>query len=474
MTVVLNGNALTAAEVVRVARDRERVELHPDALEQMTTARAVVENVISTGAPAYGLTTGVAARKRHRIGPEEQAEHNRLMIETDMVGQGAPAAEDVVRATIVRLVNGFAKGTAGVRPALVTRLVATLNDGAIPTVRTYGSIGMADLAPMAELAYGILDDFELDAKEAVSLVDNNAFSTALATLAIHDLERLLDTYDVAGALDLEAFAGNVSILHPAAVQVRPYPGLHDTVARLTGLLAGSSLWLEGTARNLQDPLSFRCMPQVHAAAREALAYGQKQLAIELNASQENPLIVADEGVIVSVGSFDPLILATALDFLRLALAPVITSACERLVKLMQAPTSGLPDGLSDRQDFATTVFPQYSYAAAAITAEARLLAAPVSYELSTTSIAEGIEDRMTMAPLAARRLNEMVILGERVAAIELAVATQAVDLRAPASLGSGTSAVHSAVRARLTEKTPADLEPLLKLVRSGTLSEMGT
>ena len=472
MTVVLNGSSLTMAELVRVARQHERVELHPDTAEPMAVARAVVERIVAAGIPAYGLTTGVAARKRHTIAADEQAEHNRLMIETDMVGQGPDAPEDVVRGTILRLVNGFAKGTAGVRSELVDRLVAALNNGASPTVKQYGSLGMADLAPMAELARGILGDFELHAKEAVSLVDNNAFSTASATLAVHDLERLLDAYDVAAALDLEAFAANLSILHPAAVQVRPYPGLQATVARLTTLLAGSSLWVDGTARNLQDPLSFRCIPQVHSAAREALGYGQRQLAIELNASQENPLIVADEGTIVSVGSFDPLILAAALDFLRVALAPVITSGCERLVKLMQAPTSGLAEGLSPRHDFATTVFPQFAYAAAAITAEARLLAAPVSYELSTTSIAEGIEDRMTMAPLAARRLSEMVGLGERVAAIELTVAAQAVDLRAPEALGTGTAKLHAIIRDRTGERT-GDVEPLLELVHSGVLSTIG-
>lgn len=469
MTVVLNGYSLTLDEVVRVARNREMVEIHPDATARMALAREIVESVVAAGTPAYGLTTGVAARKRYKIAPHEQAEHNRLAIETLLIGQGPTAPEDVVRATTLRLLNGFAKGTAGVRPLLAERLADALNNGASPSVKSYGSVGMADLAATAELARGILGDFALEAKEAVSLVDNNAFSTALAALAIHDLERLLNAFDVAAALDMEGFAANLSILHPAAAELRPYPSLQSTIARLRELLDGSSLWLEGSARNLQDPLSFRCVPQVHSAAREALDYGKRQLAIELNASQENPLIVADDRSIVSVGSFDPLILAAALDFLRLALAPVVTSACERLVKLMQSPTSGLPEGLSSRSNFPTTIFPQFAYVAAAITSEARLLAAPVSYELSTTSIAEGIEDRMTHAPLAARRLSEMVGLGERVAAIELAVGARAVDLRASDALGTGTSAAHEAIRTR-TATNAGDVEPLVELVRSGVLS----
>ncbi len=471
MTVTITGGSLTLSEVIRVARGREQVELQPDAAGRMAVGRSVVEDVVAAGSPAYGLTTGVAARKRHRVPPDEQAEHNRLMIESLLVGQGPPASEDVVRATILQLANGFATGRAGVRPMLVDRLLAALNDGTVVSVGIHGSLGMADLAPMAELARGIFGDLELAAKEAVSLVDNNAFSTAIASLAIHDLERLLDAFDAAAALDLEAFGANLSILHPAAAGARPFPGVEQVIVRLRTLLEGSSLWLEGTARNLQDPLSFRCLPQVHGAAREALAYGQRQLAIELNASQENPLVVPEERRIISVGNFDPILLATALDFLRLALAPVVTAACERLTKLMQAPSSGLSEGLSDRLDFATTDFPQFSYAAAAIAGEARLLAAPVSYELPTTSIAEGIEDRVTLAPLGARRLCAMVELGERVAAIELAVATQAVRLRRPAALGSGTAAVLASVSACRGEQ-PTDVRPLIALVRSGRLSSI--
>jgi histidine ammonia-lyase len=471
MTVTITGSSLTLDEVVRVARGREQVAVDPDVVGRMAVGRSVVENVVASGSPAYGITTGVAARKRHRLAPEEQAEHNHLMIETLLVGQGPPAPEDVVRATILRLANGFATGRAGVRPVIVDRLVAALNDGAIVSVGIHGSVGMADLAPMAELARGVLGDLELAPKEAVSLVDNNAFSTAIASLAIHDLERLLDALDAVAALELEAFSANLSILHPAAAQSRPFPGVEQVIARLRALLDGSSLWLEGSARNLQDPLSFRCLPQVHGAAREALTYGHRQLAIELNASQENPLIVPEEQTIISVGNFDPIVLAAALDFLRLALAPVVTSACERLTKLMQAPSSGLPEGLSERPDFATTVFPQFIYAAAAIAGEARTLAAPVSYELPTTSIAEGIEDRVSMAPLAARRLGEMVELGERIAAIGLAVAMQAIQLRPPAVVGSGTAQVLAAARACRGSQL-GDVRPLVELVRSGLLSSI--
>ena len=474
MTVVLTGDALTLDELVRVAREREPVELHTDTKARMLAARAVVQAHLEAGTPVYGLTTGVAARKRQAIPPEKQEEHNRLLIQDLLVGQGSEASEEVVRATILRLVNGFARGTSGMRPLIADRLVEVLNNGAHPPVAMLGSVGMADLAQMAELAHGVLGDLTLAPKDAISLVDNDAFSTALAALAIHDYGRLLDASDAAGALDLEAFAANLTILHAAVGREHPYPGLQATIASLRGLLEGSYLWDENAARNLQDPLSFRCLPQVHGAAREALAYSEKQLAIELNGSQENPLVVLEESRIVSVGNFDPLVLASALDFLRIALAPVVTAACERLIKLMQRPFSGLPEGLARAPAAAPTPFPQLSYIAAALTGEARLLAQPVSFELPTTTIAEGIEDRMTFAPLSARRLAEMVALAERVVALELIVAVRAIELRAPERLGAGTATIAAQVRERLGVRGTAggriDVEPIVELVRSGALA----
>ena len=477
MTVVLTGSSLTLDEVVRVARGREHVELHPDTEERMLAARAVVEAHLDAGTPVYGMTTGVAARKRNAVAAEDQEEHNRLLIEALLVGQGPNVSEDIVRATILRLVNGFARGSSGVRPLLANRLVDGLNEGRVPSIPLHGSVGMADIVPMAELAHGLLGDLTLAPKEAVSLVDNDAFATAIAALAIHDYVRLLDAFDAAGALDLEAFGGNLSILHLAVARERPYPALQATVVRLRDLLDGSSLWRDGAARNLQDPLSFRCLPQVHCAAREALGYSERQLAVELNGSQENPLLVRDESVIFSVGNFDPLVLANALDLLRIALAQVVTAGCERLIKLMQARFSGLVDGLSRSPDTPETTFPHLPYVAAALTGEARLLAQPVSFELPTTTIADGIEDRMTFAPLAARRLAEMVALGERVVALELIVGARAVELRSPHQLGGGTAEVAARVNERLrspgADGRQVDVEPVLELVRSGALSLVG-
>jgi len=474
MAVVVTGEGLTLDEVLRVARAREGVRLAPEAVERVRRGREVVDRHLAGGKSVYGLNTGVGVRKRVAVSEAEQDAFNRRLILEHRVGQGAAAPEDVVRAMTLRLANGLARGSAGVRLELVEHVVAALNNGAVPEVRLLGSYGQADLPANADLAHGLLGDFELAAKEGLALLNHNSFSTALAALAIADARRLLDTLETAGALDLDAFAANLSVLDPAVGVHRPYAGLQESLGRLRTLLAGSSLW-DDPPRDLQDPLVFRTLPQVHGAAREALAHAESVLAIELNASQENPLVVAEEGRIVSVGNFDVLPLAAALDFLRIALAPALTSASERAIKLLQMPLTGLGEGLATEIGLAESALSEFGVPLQAFAAEARLLAAPVSIEHGSSMHHEGIEDRITLAPLAARRLMEQVELGERLVAIELVVAAQGVDRRGLPRLGAGTRAAYDAVRGLVPETTlgeppPQDLEPLRELVRSGELS----
>jgi len=476
MTVVLDGSSLTADELVRVAREREPAELDPAAVPRMRSARELVERVIERGDRVYGLTTGVGVRKRVQVDAGDLEEFNRKLILNHLVASGPYAPEEVVRGAMLHLANGFARGSAGVRPELAELVVSRLNEGAAPPVRILGSLGQADLAAMADLAHGLLDGFQPAAKEGLALLNNNSFSAAIATLAVFDTRRLLDTLDVAGALDLEAFAANLTILNPRIGEVRPYAGLRETLERLRAMLVDSYLWDEGAARNLQDPLTFRCVPQVHGAGRDALHFVEGQVAIELNASQENPLIIPDEDRIVSVGNFDVLPLAAAVDFLRITLASVLTAANERLVKLLQYPLSGLPDGLATERGLAEDSLAEFGVAGQALAAEARLLAQPVSFEVASTSHAEGIEDRMTMAPLGARRLREMVELGERIVTIELVVAAQATDLRGE-KLGAGTTKAHEIVREGIPfsgrgDPVPPDLGAVRDAIRSGRFAEL--
>jgi histidine ammonia-lyase len=471
MSVTLTGTTLTPDEVVRVARGGERVELAAEALVRMRASRALVEDALGRGERVYGFSTGVGMRKLFAI-EEEQARFNRNLIRGHLVAQGPAASSDVVRATLLKLANMLCQGWSGVRAELAEHLVDALNADARPRVRTLGSVGQADLGSNADLVEGILgDDFPLAAGEALVLVDNNAFSTGLAALAVSDCSRLLDWLDVAGALDLEAFAANPSVVDPVVADARPYPGLAATLSRIRALLDGSFLW-DRPPRNLQDPLAFRTLPQVNGAARDALAYVEGALAVELNAHQGNPVVAASVGRIVPAGNFDVVPLAGALDFMRIALAPPLTTAAERALKLLQAPLSGLAEGLAARERLAEPALSELGHSIQGIVAEARLLAHPVSFEVASTTQHEGIEDRMTMAPLAARRLGEMVELGSRVVAIELTIASQAIDLRGRPALGSGTRRAYELVRERVPftgegETIAADLEPVAELIRWG-------
>src|ERR1700733_13229126 len=476
MTIMLSGSDLTVTEVVAAARRGESVAFAPGAISTMEQSRAVVEEVLAKDEPVYGLTTGVGERKSFLLDPDQRRRFNQRLVLNHRVAQGDAAPADVVRGAMVCLANSYAQGVTGVRPELAQRIIALLNEAFAPPVRRLGSVGQGDLGPMADLAYGLTtrSGFEGAENEGLALVSSNAFTTAWGCLAIADAHTLMDTFDVAGALDLEAFGANVTSLHPVIGQIRPFPGLATTLHTLRRLLKDSYLWHPGAARFLQDPLTFRCIPQIHGAARDALGYVQTILQLERNSSQSNPVVVVAERRIVSVGNFDIGPLAAALDFARIALAPVVTSANERAVKLLQAPFSGLPAGLAATPATADDALSELATSGQAITVEARTLAYPVSYELASSVKGDGIEDRATMAPLSARRLADMVALSARVAAIELVVATQAIDLRAPGELGLGTGRAYRMIRdlvpfTQADGTLPADLEPLVDLISLGDL-----
>ena len=424
MTVLLDGLSLSLDDIVSVAYGRDVARLAPGVAERMQAHREVVVEALASRRQVYGLTTGVAERKRVTLGESDQARFNRTLLRNHLIAQGPDAAPEVVRATMLVLANAFAIGVSGVRPDLAELLIRALGQRAEPRMRTLGSVGQADLGPLADLADWLVEwaGFELAENEGLALIDTNAFSTATSALAL-----------------------------------------------------GSVLFEEGTARNLQDPLTYRCVPQIHGAGHDVLAYTRTTVERELNSSQGNPVVVLAERAVISVGNFDPVAMAAALDFARIGLAPVVTSAAERTVKLLQAPTSGLAAGLSAQPATGDDGLAELAVAVQSFAAEARLLAQPVSFELTSTSKAEGIEDRTTMAALSGRRLDEMVAMASRVVAVGLVVAAKAIDLRRLGRLGTGTQALYDLVRRHIPAPGadtpfPRDLEPLVGAVRSGEVS----
>ena len=479
MTVVLTGRDLTRDALLRVARDGEQVALDEGATARMRETRAILEHKLAAGTPVYGASTAVGVLKRVAVEGDAAVAYANRVLRTHAVGQGEPASRDVVRGTMVRLANAFAEGSPGVRPALAERLVEALNADKAPTIRTLGSIGQADLAQMADLGLAVFADVPLQAGEGLAILGSNSFATAAATLAVADAERLILTTEAAGALSLEGLAARLSLVDPAIGDVRPYPGIRASLERLGGLLAGSALHDPSTPRNLQDPLTFRNLPQITGACRDVLSHVDGQLAIELNASQGNPIVVAGgagaTARVISVANFEILPLAVALDYLRLVLASALAASAERTVKLLETAWTGLPTGLTPSEDPSDPGLAYWGIAVQSLAAEARHLAQPVVHDVVSTAHAEGIEDRATHAPLAARRLAEQVAVGERVAALELGAAAQAAELRGHAlgtSTKRGLELVRDAVPFLKDGDAVPDAEPLVVSVRSGAFASL--
>jgi histidine ammonia-lyase len=471
--------SLSLADVADVARRHRPVRLADAARARIERARQVTDDLLARGERVYGLTTGVGALKRVAVSRDEQVAFNRLMLLSHRTGTGPHVAEPVVRAVMLAQLAGFAHGRSGVRPELADHLVAALNAGLVPAVRTTGSLGQSDLGPLADLAAALTGEgewaaelarlgltvWEPTAKEALAFVNANGFSLGWSALGLVGAAALLDRFDEAAALTFEGMLGNVQALDPAVGEARPVPGIADEIERLQALLRGGSL-LSGTLhRHLQDPLTMRVVPQTHAAARTAVAHARAIVEAELVSSHDNPCITPD-GRALSTGNFDSVPYGVTLDYVRIALAHVITASCERANKLVHSAFSGLPTGLRDDDATSQDGLGIVVYGANAAAAEARLLALPATLELSTSSTAEGIEDRVIPTPVAARRLEEMSRLGRYVAAVELYLAAQAVDLRERSGeLGEGTRRAYDLVRAhapRRREGEPplADLTPL--------------
>jgi len=466
-TVELTGANLTVEDVVAVARKMAGVSLSEESLKRMRQARDVVDAILASDEPVYGLNTGLGSLYRYRIAPEQLERFNFATMADLTSSYGQPLPRDVVRAMMLTRANGMATAGVGVRCELAQLLVEVLNRGVHPVVREVGSVGQGDLSEMSDIGkvlIGIghaevagevmsgrealqrvgLEPIVLAPKEALALISANGVTLGRGSLVLNDVTDLVDVLQVAAALSLEGFAGNLSIIHPGTGHLQPQIGLITAADRLRNMLEGSYLWELGSARNLQDPLSFRCVPRSHRALYDALVYTRSNLEAELNAANDNPLVLVGEGIIISVGNFDVVGLAMAFDLLRLAIANAIKVANERVQKLLWNHFSGLPSELAFEQGPSNGLKPMGRWCAA-LAAEARSLARPVTLDY-TGQVAEGIEDDASMAPLSVRRTHELVSLVHRTVAYELITAAQAVDMRGKWPLGRGTSVAYEVVR----------------------------
>jgi histidine ammonia-lyase len=363
-----------------------------------------------------------------------------------------------------------------------------------PIVPGRGSLGMSDLAPLAHLALPLiglgeaeyqgqrlaghealrragLAPVRLGPKDGLALCSANSASVGHGALVLATALSLLACADVAAALSLEAFQGNVNALDPRAHAARPFTGALATGERQNALLAGSRLWRLDLVRSVQDPLSLRCVTQVHGAAQDAFAFMRRTVEMELNGTSDNPVVLPDHGVIVSNGNFHTAALALAFDNLAIVAGQLTGLASSRVLKVMNPCLSGLPPALT-RYPGRNTGLNVLQKTLTALHAENRYLAAPAS--LDFLPIAGDLEDHATNSGFCVSKAAQMLGNFRRVLAIELFVAAQAISLRGRPRLGVGTGAAFEVVRSVAPEVTDDCLlnprvEAIDQLLASGRL-----
>src|SRR5918994_4269003 len=481
--LLLTGRDLTIDQVIEVARGRRAVELDPQAAERMRASRAVIERLVADGATVYGVTTGFGDLADVRIEPSQTADLQRNLVRSHAAGVGDPLPDEVVRAMLVLRANTLAVGLSGVRVEVVELLIEMMNAAVHPVVPSRGSLGASgDLAPLAHLALVLIGEgeatvdgagpgdgadalrraglapLELQAKEGLALLNGPQLMAAIGALAHHEGMRLAITADLIGAMSLEAMLGTGAAFDAKLIRARPHPGQVASARHLHELLRNSEIWAShraDTEHRVQDAYSLRCMPQVHGAARDALAELQRVLAVELNAATDNPLVFPT-GEVISGGNFHGEPLAMALDYATIAVAELASISERRSARLVDPHLNGgLPAFLTEQPGMESGLMIAH-YTAAALVNELQSLAHPSSVDTIPTSANQ--EDHVSMGGTAALQLAAAVDLAEQVLAIEALCAAQGLDFRAPMRPGSGVAAAHAAIRARLPHRS-SDASP---------------
>jgi histidine ammonia-lyase len=498
-THALTGDDLRLDDVWAVAVEgAPAAPLSDDARGRMRAARELVERA-AHGAHehTYGVNTGFGRFVSKQIPAELTEELQLRLLRSHACGVGDPYPDAVVRAAMLLRANALAKGNSGARIETVELLLECLNRGLLPYVPSRGSVGASgDLAPLAHLALPLvgegraslggelldggealaragLEPVRLVAKEGLSLINGTQFMAAQGALGLVRARRLARTADCACALSLESLQGSRNSFLPQVHELRPLRGQAASARNVVRLLDGSAIieshrWCD----KVQDAYSLRCAPQVHGASRDLLDYVEYTVTTELNAATDNPLVLVDDGMLVSAGNFHGQPLAFALDALAMAVSE-LASISERRVERLVNPnlSDGLPAFLtSDGGLNSGFMIPQY--VAASLVSENKSLCHPASVDSIPTSA--GQEDHVSMGNASGLKAWQVVGNSERALAIELLAAAQAVEFLAPLQPGRGARATYEFVRSlspRLRDDRPLgdDIEAVGEAIRSGAL-----
>ncbi|HSO01583.1 MAG TPA: histidine ammonia-lyase [Gaiellaceae bacterium] len=490
----LTGDDLRIEDVWEVAVHRAPVALSDAGRGKMAAARALVEEAPEN---TYGVNTGFGRFVSESIRPDQVDELQLRLLRSHACGVGEPYPPEVVRAAMLLRANALAKGYSGARIETVELLIECLNRGVLPRVPARGSVGASgDLAPLAHLALPLVGEghawFEgallsgadalaaaglapvrLGAKEGLSLINGTQFMASMASLALVRARRLARVADLACALSLEALQGSRTSFHPAIHRARPLRGQVDSAANIHGLLEGSAIieshrWCD----KVQDAYSLRCAPQVHGASRDLLDHVERTVEVELNAATDNPLVLVEEGIVVSNGNFHGQPLAFGLDVLAMAVSELASISERRVERLVNPSLSeGLPPFLT-LEGGLNSGFMIPQYVAAALVSENKSLCHPASVDSIPTSA--GQEDHVSMGNAAGLKAMQVLANAERALAIELLAGAQAIEFLAPLEPGPGVRATHGAVRelsdrVRDDRSLSDDIERVAVAIRDGSI-----
>ncbi|MFO7768709.1 MAG: histidine ammonia-lyase [bacterium] len=497
--VPLDGTRLDLEDLEALADRRARAELTAEGRSRMEEGATVVARAAAGEEPVYGVNTGFGRFAEVRIPFEEAARLQINLVRSHCAGVGEPFPQEVVRAMMVTRANVLARGSSGVRPVVVERLLQLLESGLVPRVPSQGSVGASgDLTPLSHLALFLIGEGEgwdedghpvsaaeglaaagieplhLHPKEGLALLNGTQASLSVAALTLLEAERLVRTADVVGALTVEGLKGSTTPFRPEVFELRPHHGPADVGANVLALMEGSEIRESHLhCGRVQDAYSLRCMPQVHGAIRAALAHVREVLEVELNAVTDNPLVLPGTGETLSAGNFHGEPIALVMDYLALAMADLANISERRIAAMMEAPGSDLATFLAERGGLQSG-FMMSQVTAAALVSENKGLAHPASVDSVPTGA--GREDHVSMSPIAARKASRITDHTRSVLAIETLCAVQAIDFHAPLEPGRGTAAVHRAVRDHIPHLAEdrvlsADIETARGLLADGTLIE---
>jgi histidine ammonia-lyase len=503
--LLLDGQALTLAEIQAVALDGCQVGMAPASLKRMRASRDLIEQILAAGQTVYGVNTGFGKLADVRI-----PDGNLVQLQTNLVrshagGVGQPLSEAESRAMLLLRANVLAVGFSGCRTELVELLVALLNAGVHPVIPEKGSVGASgDLAPLAHLALVVIGEGEafyqgermaggealrrvglqpvaLAAKEGLALLNGTQAMTAVGALAVARGLRVAKLADVAGAMALEALMGTPAAFDSRIHEARPHAGQIAVAFHLLRLMEGSEIreaHREHDSR-VQDAYCLRCMPQVHGAVRGALAHVQSVLEIETGSATDNPLVFPADptrtpesgAAVLSGGNFHGAPLAYAFDYAAIALTDLAGITERRIDRLLNPDINeGLPAFLSPDPGLSSG-FMMAQIVAAALINECQVLSHPSSTGTIPTS--GGKEDHVSMGMTGAIKLRQIVEHAERIVGIELMCAAQGLEARRPLKSGRELERVYEAVRLivpRLEEDRvlAPDIDAMAAAVRAGT------